>query len=223
MSTDSSNRAITEMQAIAVQGLAEGRMADDPNPEVRAAADVAASSANALLAIADTAKAKMDEIAVREQRGELPKAGAETLRREVREETEALTNEADRTFHAAHEDAKDMLIDSFLPEVDQERELLARQEFMLALGDGSGPDVVPRVLGLAEHGSAEAVAVLVNSTYGRQALISKGVRNVDEVLETARTSVASANPELEPALAKLDNLDKAFQAGGRVVAFSLGI
>src|SRR6478609_793602 len=115
MSTDSSNRAVAEMQAIAVQGLAEGRMADDPNPEVRAAADVAASSANALLAIADGAKAKMDEIAVREQRGELPKAGAETLRREVREETESLTNEADRTFHAAHEDAKDMLIESFLP------------------------------------------------------------------------------------------------------------
>jgi hypothetical protein len=221
--TDSSDRAVTEMQAIAVQGLADGRMADDPNPEVREAANVAASTANALLAIADTTKAKMDEIAVREQRGELPKAGADTLRREVREETEVLTNEAERTFHAAHEDAQDLLLDSFLPQVDQERELLARQEFMLALGDAQGPDVVARVLGLAEHGSAEAVAVLVNSSYGRQALISKGVSNVDEILETARKSVASWNPELEPAMAKLDNLDKAYQAASRVVAFSLGV
>ena len=71
--SDVADKAVAEMQSITVKSLAEGRV-HDADPQVRAAADACATSANSLLAIADAAKGKLDEIAHREQRGELPKA-----------------------------------------------------------------------------------------------------------------------------------------------------
>lgn len=219
MSTD----AVAEMAAITVKNLAEGRLGSDADPEVKAAADVAASSANSLLAVADGAKAKLAEIAHREQRGELPKAGADTLRSEVRTEAESLSREAERQFTAAHKDAQELAVSSALPKVAQDRELLARQEMSLALGDAQGPEVASRVYGLAQGGSDEAVAVLVNSSFGRQALISKGVSNVDELLTQARQVVAEKNEATGGTLASLEKLETAFQAGTRVVDFTMGL
>jgi hypothetical protein len=224
MSTNTAvEKGVTEMQAIAVTNLAEGRLGDSADPEVRAAANVAAQSANSLLAIADTAKGKLSEIAHREERGELPKAGADTLRSEVRDEVESLAREAQRTFEQAHSDAQELAVISALPEVAQDREILARQEMSLALGDSEGPEAVSRVFGLANGGSDEAVAVLVNTSFGRQSLISRGVRDVDETLTQARQIVASKNEATGATLASLEKLGTAFQAGTKVVDFSLGL
>lgn len=219
---DVADKAVTEMSAITVRNLAEGRL-HDGDPQVRAAADAAATSTNSLLAIADTAKGKLSEIAHREQRGELPKAGADTLRREVAQEAQTLSREAQVQYEAAHKDATELAVSTALPKVDQNREILARQEMSLALGDAQGPDVVTRVFGLAQGGSEEAVAVLVNSSFGRQSLISKGVSDVDEILSKARRIVATKNGDTEATLAKLAKLDTAFQAGTKVVNFSLGL
>ena len=59
---------------------------------------------------------------------------------------------------------------------------------MLALGDAQGPEAVSRFFGVIKGGSDEAKAVLLNSSFGRQALISAGVKDVDDVLATGRLS-----------------------------------
>lgn len=220
--SDVADKAVTNMAAITVKNLAEGRV-QDADPQVKAAADACASSTNSLLAIADTAKGKMDEIAHREQRGELPRAGADTLRREVQQEAQSLSREAQRQYEASHKDATELAVTTALPHVVQERESLSRQEMMLALGDAQGPDVVSRFFGVINGGSDEAKAVLLNSSFGRQALISKGVKDVDELLAKGKLVAAEQDETVAVTLEKLEKLNTAFQAGTKVVDFSLGL
>jgi hypothetical protein len=214
--------ATAEMQSIAITHLAEGRVDRDTNAQVRAAADAAATSCNAVLAITDTAKSKFAEIAEQESRGLLPKAGADTLRREASEQAQEIAHQAHREFEAAQSDALDLAVQSALPTVALEREVLARQEFSLAIGDAQGPEAQARALGLLQGGSDEAKAVLLSTSFGRQALISKGVRNVDSFLSEAKQTVASQDLAVGAVLAKLDKLGTSFQACGKALAYTLG-
>jgi hypothetical protein len=217
----STNGAI-ELSSIAVQNLAKGRLGSDADPEARVAADAAASTVNAVLSIADSARSKLSEIQVQEGRGLLPAAGATTLRDEVISEAKTLARDAERQFETAHNDAVALTEAAAIPKVDPAREILARQEFSLALGDAKGSEVSARLLGLAKGGSDEARAI-INTSFARQALVSKGVADVDNVLSSAKQLIASQDERVGENLAKLDNLATGFQASHRALGHSLGL
>jgi hypothetical protein len=213
--------ASAEMASIAITNLAEGRVDGDANPQVRAAADAAAESCNAVLAINDAAKQKLAEIREQEQRGLLPKAGADTLRSEVTAQVREIANQASDQFDSAYNDAVDLAVTAALPTVALEREALARQEMALALGDAQGPEATARALGLLQGGSDEAKAVLLTTSYGRQALISKGVSNVDGFLNESRQTVASQDLAVGSVLAKLEKLGTAMEAGTKSLIYAV--
>jgi hypothetical protein len=213
--------ATAEMQSIAITNLAEGRVGSDADSQVRAAAEAAATSCNAVLAITDAVKEKLADIAEQESRGLLPKAGADTLRGELSDNAQELATQAAQEFEAAQADALDLAVTAALPTVALEREILARQEFSMAIGDAKGPEAQARALGLLNGGSDEAKAVLLTTSFGRQALISKGVSNVDSFLSESRQQVASQDLAVGAILAKLDKLDTAFEAGTKALIYAV--
>jgi hypothetical protein len=217
------DNAVDGMQSLCVTNLAEGRLTDDDAPpEVRAAASVAAEATNSLLALTDSTKEKLDEIAVREQRGELPKQGAETLRSEVTAEATALLEQADEFFEEAHQEALGIALDYFQPQVESDREALARDSFNVALGD-DGKAAAARLLGMATHSAdGEALAVL-STPYARTKLMSLGVSDIDEQLHQARCLVAERVEGVPELLSKLEKTETAHQAGQKVLQFAIGI
>lgn len=217
------DNAVEGMQSLCITNLAEGRLTDeDAPPEVRAAASVAAESTNSLLALADSTKEKLNEIAVREQRGELPKQGAETLRSEVTAEATALLEQADEFFEEAHQEALEITLDYMQPRVESEREALARDSFNVALGD-DGKAAAARLVGMAAHSDDGEALAVISTPYARTKLISLGVSDVDERLHEARCLVAERVDGVPEILAKLEKTSTAHQAGQKVLQFAVGI
>jgi hypothetical protein len=217
------NNAIEGMQALCVNSLAEGRLTDDDAPpEVRAAAQVAAESAGSLLAISDSTKAKLAEVAVRERRGEIPKQGAETLRGEITSEAQKLVEQADDFFEEALAEATEITLDYMQPRVESEREALARDSFNTALGS-DGKAAAARLVGMAAHSEDGEALAVISTPYARTKLMSLGVSDIDERLHEARCLVAERVEGVPEILGKLEKTSTGYQAGRKVLHFETGI
>ena len=120
----------------------------------------------------------------------LPPEGWQRLRREAVAEARERATAGDRAAERALDALKAALTAAALPQVDVQREQLARDELRLAL-EGGAP--VGRVADIAGRGSREAVAVLF-SGYGRTLLEARGLtgRDLEDALATARTVAANA-------------------------------
>lgn len=114
------------------------------------------------------------------------------LQSEARREVEGLKAEFDGEADRALRSYKAALTAQALPRIAPEREALGRQELDTAL---RGQDPAAAVTRLAAKGSREAVAVLLNTSYGATALEAAGAENVPRLIKEARETTAAVAAE----------------------------
>jgi hypothetical protein len=208
------------------EALSDARIGDTDAPI--AAVDAAHEAHEAvldMLAVSATIENRLADL--KDQRIHMTRDGHDLLKREAIEEAKSVAADTQRTFDRAYRTAEAEVLRSALPRFESEgRESLARQEFLLALGDAQGNDVASRVLGLARSGSPEVQAVL-GTPFARTALIARGAANIDRVLVDAQKAVAhtGATPEAlraRDALGRLGKLSGAQAAASRAFNYSLG-
>lgn len=137
-------------------------------------------------------QAARDLAELRSKKDLIPGPGFERLRQEAIAEAQARSSEADRRAERAIGTLKQELISAALPRLEPSREALARQELALALGEAQGDQAVSRAITLAQNGSAEAIAALTGTSFGRTLLSARGVSRVDEELARVRLVAAGS-------------------------------
>jgi hypothetical protein len=121
----------------------------------------------------------------------IPVSGAERLRREAVQEAQARAREADREADQAYARLEESLIEAALPTLDPSREQLARGELQLAVGNAEGFQLTSRAMRVATEGSADAVAALLQGTWGKTLFGVREVPNADAELKRLRRLAAS--------------------------------
>jgi hypothetical protein len=216
-----SDNATEKFHSLAQKALTASSLGAGAPPEAEEAAETCRESVTALLAVGTAAEANIAHWDSVQAEALVPREGAELKRQEARQKAQELASSATRHFERAYEEAEEALLQSSAPKVATDREILARQEFSLGIGDARGAEAKSRLLGLARGGSDEARAV-INTSFGRQKLISQGVRDVDGTLKMVRKVMAAENTAVKEQLERLDNLQAAAAAAQAAVRHGLG-
>ncbi len=185
----------------------------------------AAGAVKALLETAELAETKLTEHHAK--RDLIPVEGWHRQRREFLADADDLGKSAQRNFKQARAQAEAAILQEAFPKVGTDREALARQEYLHAVGKAEGDRVPARLVGLAKNGSPEVQAVL-GTSFAKTDLLARGVANVDNVLTDARRVAAAtgSTPEgvkASESLAKLATLDKAVTAANSAFSHSLKV
>lgn len=193
-----------KMHSISAEALRASSLGPDAPAEAEERADAAREAVQATLAVASAAEETLAHWQKQANEGLVPAQGAALKRGEAQATAQELARTSLREFDRAYDEAREAVIAGAIPKVTTEREHLARQEFSLALGDAQGAEAVHRLFGLCQGGSDEARAV-VNTSFARQALLSKAVPDVDKALSDARRLLVEASDG--PAKSQLEKLE----------------
>ena len=122
---------------------------------------------------------------------QMPSEGLREFQQRARQNFESASRELTRRSRMAFAKYQAALTAQAVPRINPAREDAGRRELDVVLGSGNVEAAVAR---LAASGSAEAFAVLVNSSYGKTVLESKGA-DADSLIAEAKTTRASGAAE----------------------------
>jgi hypothetical protein len=181
-------------------------------------------------ALAASAQLDNDRAELAAKHDLLPAAGAARLAREAQAEAEARASTALSNARQSTEVLRRAGLLGAQPQVDKDREALARAELAMIVGEGTPDQLALRVAQVASTGSRDAVSVL-GSDYGRALLSTKGLegRDLEAALDSAKRIIVESaldNPgrhtEAELKAAQLYHATGELDAAVGAASFALG-
>jgi hypothetical protein len=209
-------------EAIGTYGLSSSDLGQDVNDRAHDVREAVHDQ------VAIGRKISHEDAELRAKHDLLPSAGYRRLRGELVAMGRSLNEEADRRIGRSLDALEDSLVEAAQPRFDPGREMLARQEIALALGQAEGDHAAGLVSQLALNGSRELVAVL-GTSFGQTLLMAHGVtgRTLEETLKgvrqiAARTAAERGETPREIMAGRaLDEVGKLGAAKGASGAFTL--
>jgi hypothetical protein len=210
------SQALPDPSEIALGLLAEPKVRElaaqgHVTPQVVEAYEEYSSAIRSHKQAADEYVAIRDELQSRAN--QIPAQGLRELQTRARANFESASREYDHQSKRAFAKYEAALTDQAVPKIIPGREDAGRRELDVVLSQGNVEGNVAR---LASSGSSEAFAVLVNSSYGKTVLESKGA-DADRLIAEAKTMRANVAAE-NGATPREIVAGKLLQSSGRLAA-----